>query len=188
MKRFGIILIASAFVFSSGFFKKSEDGSYSIDTTSIEKKTTDAIETKATAEAEKMAATSTSEMVAAAKKAVAQYDITDEEILADLAKTKDEIVAKVAAMDKTKLIAYLSKYKEVFAGTEGKMAEYTKQIKNLSITQKYSAKGKELKASMKKYTDQYDSLKTQAAVYVEKLESYGVNLSSYGIDLSKYGL
>ena len=86
------------------------------------------------------------------------------------------------------MVAYLSKYKEVFSGTEGKIADYKEQVKNLKWTQKYSAKGKELKASLNKYNDQFKGLTTQAAVYVEKLEGYGINLADYGVDLSKYGL
>lgn len=190
MKYLSVMMIATAFVFSSGFFKKGEDGSYSVDSAAVEKTTADA-KAMASAEADKLAEKAEAtkeEMIAKAKKAAEKYNVKEEEVLGDLGKSKEELKAKVANMDTAKLVAYLSKYKDVFSGTEGKIADYKEQVKNLKWTQKYSAKGKELKASAKKYTDQYNSLKTQASVYVDKLESYGVDLSAYGIDLSKYGL
>ena len=88
MKYSSVMIITIAVVFSSGFFKKGEDGSYSVDTASIEKQVNDA-KTKAAVEADKLAAKAEStktEMIEKAQKAAEKYNVKEEEILADLGK------------------------------------------------------------------------------------------------------
>ena len=190
MKKTSILILSVAFVCGSGFFKKDKDGNYAVDTASIEKQAGD-VKAQAAVEADKLAKkaeASAAKMQEQVKKAAEKYNVKEEEILADLGKSTAELKTKVANMDKAKVVAYLSKYKDVFAGTEGKIAEYKEQVKNLKWTQKYSAKGKELKSSLNQYNNQFKGLKTQASVYVDQLEGYGINLADYGVDLSKYGL
>ena len=190
MKKTSILILTVAFVCGSGFFKKDKDGNYAVDTAGIEKQANE-VKAQAAVEADKLAKkaeTSAAEMQENIKKATEKYLVKEKEVLADLGISTAELKTKVAHMDKAKVVAYLSKYKEVFSNTEGKIAEYKEQVKNLNFTQKYTAKGKELKASLNKYTDQFKGLKTQASVYVDQLKGHGINLSDYGIDLSKYGL
>jgi hypothetical protein len=152
MKKLSILILAGAFVFGSGFFKKGEDGSYSVDTSGIEKKASDAA-------------------AAASTKAD------------DLSKQAEEISAKAIEKIKTEAAKI-----NVLSNTKTKMADYTQQAKNLNFFQKFSTKGKELKAQAEKYTSQFDGLKNQCSVYTEKLTALGITPAALGIDLSEYGL
>ena len=190
MKKAGIILITTAFVCSSGFLKKDKDGNYGVDTSGIEKQANDAA-AAASAEVDK-AAKSAEEMQAKAvekiKAEAAKINVSKDEIMADLAKPMDDIKTKVAAMDPEKLTAYLNQYGAVFADTQTKVTEYTQQVKDLKFTEKFSAKGKELKAQLSQYTDQFNGLKEQAEVYMSSLQGLGFDPAMLGIDLSPYGL
>lgn len=190
IKKIGFSVVAAAFVFSSGFMKKGEDGSFSLDTAAVEKKATE-VSAQASAEADKLAGQAADAAASAMeqiKAAAAKYSVSEEEIMADLSKSTDAIKAKVSAMDPAKLVAYLDTYQAVFAGTQDKVAEYTAQVKDLKWSEKFSAKGKELKSQLTQYNAQFSGLKEQCGVYMEKLKSYGTALEAYGIDLSAYGL
>ncbi|MDF7807688.1 hypothetical protein P4E94_09590 [Pontiellaceae bacterium B12219] len=190
MKKFGCIIMATAFICSSGFFKKSEDGSYSVDTSAVEKKAADAA-ASASAQADKLTAAA-SDMTAGAteqiKEAAAKYKVSKEEIMADLEKPLEQIKTKIASMDAAKLTSYLGEYGSVLSETKQKVADYTQQIKDLSFTQKFGSKAKELKSQLAQYSDQYSGLKEQCSLYMDKLKSFGFDPSSLGIDLSAYGL
>lgn len=178
MKKFGLLVITTAFLFGNGFLK-NEDGSISTDISDISK-TADA----ATQQAKAM----TAKAAEKAKKAAESINVSSEEIIGDLGKSMDEIKQKVAGMDPAKLVAYLNQYNDVFANTQNQMKGITAQIKELKWTEKFGAKAKDLKNQLATYTDQAKGLKEQCAFYIEKLESYGLDLSAYGIDLSAYGL
>lgn len=190
MKKFGIVLMAAAFVCSSGFLKKSEDGSYSVDTSGIEKQAND-VAVAASAKADEMtkqAEDLSAKAIEKIKEQAAKLTVSKEEVLADLQKPLEDIKTKAAAMDPAKLTAYLGQYSAVFADAQAKVTEYTQQVKDLKWTQKFSAKGKELKSQLSKYSDQFNGLKEQAGVYLEKLKGYGLDPAALGIDLSAYGL
>jgi cell division septum initiation protein DivIVA len=190
MKKFGILLIATAFVCSSGFFKKGKDGSYSVDTAAAEKKANE-VAAQASAEADKMTqqASTMSEVAdIKIKEAAAKMNVPKEEILADLEKPLADIKTKVEAMDPVKLTAYLNQYNNVLTDSQAKVSDYTQQVKDLKFTQKFSKKGKEAKAQLEKYTGQYSGLKEQGSVYLSKLTSFGFDPAMLGIDLSAYGL
>jgi predicted nucleic acid-binding Zn-ribbon protein len=190
MKKIGFIIMATAFICGSGFFKKSEDGSYSVDTSAVEKQAADAA-ASASAQADKLTAKA-SDMATGAteqiKEAAAKYKVSKEEIMADLSKPLDQIKTKLASMDAIKLTSYLSEYSSVLSDTKQKVADYTQQVKDLKWTQKWSAKAKELKTQVSQYNNQYTGLKEQCSLYVDKLKAFGFDPSSLGIDLSAYGL
>jgi NADH dehydrogenase/NADH:ubiquinone oxidoreductase subunit G len=179
MKKIGLLIIATAFLLGSGFLKKNADGTTALDTSSL---------TKAAADATEQAETMTADAVAKAKKAAESITVKKEEILADLEKPLDEIKQKVAGMDTARLMAYASKYTEVFSDSQDKIAEYTAQLKDLKWTQKLGAKGKEIKGQLASYTDQFAGLKEHATLYLDKLKATGIDPAAYGIDLSAYGL
>lgn len=190
MKKIGMILTAAAFVCSSGFFNKSEDGSYSIDTSGIEKQANDAA-AAASAKADevsKQAGEYSAKAIETIKAQAAKLDISKDEIIADLAKPLDEIKTKAAGMDPAKLTAYLGQYSSILTDTQAKVAAYTQQVKDLKWTQKMSAKGKELKAQLETYTNKFNGLKEQAEVYLTSLKGLGLDPAALGIDLSAYGL
>ncbi|MDZ8118363.1 hypothetical protein [Pontiella agarivorans] len=190
MKTFGLALMAAAFVCSSGFLKKSEDGSYAVDTSGIEKKA-DEVAAAASAKAEEMtgqAENLSAKAIEKIKEQAAKLGVSKEEVLADLQKPLEEIKTKVAAMDPAKLTAYLGQYASVFADAQTNVTEYTQQVKDLNWIQKFTTKGKELKTQLEQYTTQFNGLKEQAGVYLEKLKGYGLDPAALGIDLSAYGL
>lgn len=190
MKKAGIVLMAAAFVCSSGFLKKGENGDYALDTSNIEMQAADAVNT-ASAKAEE-ASQKAGELSAMAiekiKAEAAKLNISAADITADLAKPLEEIKTKVAAMDPAKLTAYLGQYSSLFEDTQAKVASYTQQVKDLKWTQKFTAKGREVKAQLAQYTDQLNGLKEQAAMYLTTLKGYGLDPAALGIDLSAYGL
>ena len=190
MNKSGLILAAAAFICCSGFFKKSDDGSYSVDTSGIEKQANDAA-ASANAEidkASKQAEEYSAKAIEKIKSEAAKLDVPKEEILADLKKPLEEIQAKATAMDPAKLTAYLNQYSHVFADTQAQVADYTQQVKDLNWTEKMSSKGKELKAQLEQYTSQFSSLKEQADLYMNTLSGFGLDPAALGIDLSEYGL
>ncbi len=180
--------MAAAFVLGSGFFKKNEDGSY--DTDAMKKQASE-VTAQATAEADKISKQAdemSEKAVKKAKKTVASMDVKKEEILADLNKSLAEIKQKVSGMDTAKLVAYANKYTEVFADNKDQIADYTAKLKDLKWTEKMGSKGKELKEQLEGYQAQYEGLKGQCTVYMNKLKSYGIDPAAFGIDLSAYGL
>lgn len=190
MKKFGLLLMATAFICSSGFFKKSEDGSYAVDTSAVEKQANDAAAAAAAKadELSKQAGDMSAKALEKIKSEAAKLKVSKEEILADLAKPLDDIMTKVSTMDPVKLTAYLNQYSNVFTDTKQKVADYSRQVKDLKWTQKFSKKGKELKSQLAQYNKQFSGLKEQCSVYLDKLESFGFDPAALGIDLSAYGL
>ncbi len=190
MKNLGIILMATAFICSSGFLKKGEDGSLSVDTSSLEKKADEATAAangkieQVTQAAGELSANALDKIKAEA----AKLNVSKEEVLADLGKPLADIKAKVADMDPVKLTAYLSQYTTVVQDAQAKVTEYTQQVKDLKWTQKFTKKGKELKTQLEQYSTQFSSLKEQAGVYIATLKGYGLDPAALGIDLSAYGL
>jgi poly-D-alanine transfer protein DltD len=172
MKKMMTIAFAVAFVFASGFLGKNEDGSISVDTADL------------SAQAEAMSA----KAVEKAVKAAESINVSKDEILGDLGKSMEDIKKKVGEMDPARLIAYLNQYSSVLSDTQKQVADYAAQIKDLKWTKKFSAEARELKGQLKNYTARFDQLKTQATAYIEKLESYGIDLAACGIDLSAFGL
>ncbi|QBG49188.1 hypothetical protein EGM51_17955 [Verrucomicrobia bacterium S94] len=190
MKNLGIVLMAAAFICSSGFLKKGEDGSYSVDTSGIEKKANEAA-AAASAKADevtKQAETLSTKAVEKIKEQAAKLSVSKEEVLADLQKPLKDIQAKVATMDPAKLTAYLGQYSSVFADTQSKVTAYSQQVKDLKWYEKFSTKSKELKTQLSEYSNQFSGLKEKAGVYLEKLKGYGLDPAALGIDLSAYGL
>ncbi|MDF7800844.1 hypothetical protein P4C99_15320 [Pontiellaceae bacterium B1224] len=190
MKKIGLTIVMTAFLCSSGFFKKGEDGSYSVDTSAVEKKATDAaaVASAKADELSKQAGDLSSAAIEKIKEQAAKFTVPKDEVVTDLSKSMDDIKAKVAAMDPVKLTAYLNQYTTVFTDTKAKVADYTQQVKDLKWTQKWSKKGKELKEQLKQYNTQFSGLKEQCTLYLDKLESLGLDPASLGIDLSAYGL
>ena len=179
MKKTGFILIATAFLLGSGFLKKNEDGSYAADTASL---------TKAADEMKEEAGAASAKAIEAAKKKAASMKIPSEEIIADLSKTAEQLKEKVAGMDSATVMAYMGQYSTVLAETQAKITDLTAQVKELNFKDKFTAKGKELKNQLATVTDQFSGLKEQCNVYMEKLQSYGIDPAAFGVDLSAYGL
>ena len=190
MKKVGLILMTTAFICGSGFFKKSEDGSYSVDTSAVEKQANDAAAAASTKadELSKQAGDMSAAAIEKIKEQAAKFTVPKDEVVADLSKSMDDIKAKVAAMDPVKLTAYLNQYTTVFSETKAKVAKYAQEVKDLKWTQKWSKKGKELKSQLTQYNKQFSGLKEQCTLYLDKLESYGFDPAALGIDLSAYGL
>ena len=190
MKKTGLILMAVACICSCGFFKKGKDGSYSIDTSEIDKQ---ASNVTATANAEIDKASKKSEeykakTIAKIKAEAEKVAVSKEEVLAELEKPVEDIKTKAAALDPAKLTAYLYQYSHVIADSQAKVADYTQQVKDLKFTQKFSKEGKELKAQLDNYTTQFNDLSEQASVYLNSLKGFGLDPAALGIDLSAYGL
>ncbi len=179
MKKIGLVIITAAFVFSSGFFKKNEDGSYAADTAGL---------TKAANEMKAEAGALSEKTIEAAKKKAAAMKVPSEEIIADLSKTTEQLKQKMAGMDTATVMAYMGQYSTVFAETQKKITDLSTQVKDLGWKDKLGSKGKELKGQLATYTDQFNGLKDQCTVYVDKIKSFGIDPAAYGVDLSAYGL
>ena len=179
MKKSALILCTAAFVFSCGFLGQQEDGSVSVDTSGL---------AGHSEELAKQADVMSAKAIEKAVKAAESVKVTREEILDDLTKPIDAIKQKAAGMDPAQLIAYLNQYSTVLGDTQQQITDYTAQLKELKWTQQLGSKGKELKKQISMYTDQLKGLTEQCIFYIDKLESYGIDLQACGIDLSAFGL
>lgn len=182
--------MAAAFVCSSGFFNKDENGSYSLDTSGIEKKAGDAAASAALKadEVKNQAGEYSAQAIENIKAEAAKINVSKDEIIADLAKPLEDIKTKAAAMDPAKLTAYLGKYSTVLSDTQAKVTKFTQKVKDLKLTEQISEKGKKYKAKLEQYTTQFNGLKEQAEVYLTALKGLGLDPAALGIDLSAYGL
>jgi len=121
------------------------------------------------------------EKTAEATEAVSSLTVKAEEVMGDLNKSVEEIKQKVAAFDKTQVLAYANKYKDVLLEKKDQITELTSKIKGLSMTDALGEKGKALKGQLTQYTDQFNGLKERYSVYLDKLKEFGVDLSAYGL-------
>lgn len=179
-----------ALAFGAGC-KKREDGSSELMTADeIADKTQEvAVQTsekaaEVTQKAEEVtvqAAEKVEEVSRKASAAVSSLTVNTEEVMGDLNKSVGEIKQKVAAFDKTQLLAYVDQYKNVILEKKAELEKLTEQVKGLAVTEMISEKGKTLKAELTKYTGQLTALKDRYAVYLDKLKTMGVDLSAYGL-------
>ena len=179
MKNITALLIATAFLCGSGFFKQNEDGSVGIDTSSL---------TQKAGEAAKQTEALSQDAIEKIKAAAAKIAVPKEELVSDLALPIDAIKQKVGGMDTAHLVAYLNQYGSVFEDTQAQIANYAQQVKGLKMTEAFGAKGKELKAELAKYTNQLNGLKEQCSIYADALKAYGVDLSAVVPALSSFGM
>ena len=173
MKQVGTVLIATAFIIGSGFWGKDKEGNSSIpDISSL---------TQSAGDASEKASAMSQEAMEKTKKAAAAIQVKSEELLGDLGKTTEQIKQKISEMDQAETLAYVNQYKQVFIEKKDEIAAASMQLKELPWKEKMGAKSKELQKKISEYATQLDGLKTQSAFYLEKLESYGVDLSAYGL-------
>jgi len=183
MKKLGLLILATAFVFGTGFLKKNEDGSTSLDTASLQKQA-DKATAKAQDEMEKAATQAEAakqKAIEETKKAVEKINVKAEDIKADLAMSADQIKAKIDTFKEDQLLAYAEKYKAMFAEKKAQVADYTQKVKDLKWTEKWSKKGRELKSQLKEYKGQLGTLGEQYQVYADKLKAMDIDLSSFGL-------
>lgn len=183
MKKLGLLIVAAAFVFGSGFLKKNADGSTSLDTASLQKQADDAT-AKAQAEmdkAAKQAEAAKQKAIAETKKAAEKINVKAEDIKADLAMSVDQIKAKIDTFKEDQLLAYAEKYKAIYADKKAQVAEYTQKVKDLKWTEKWGKKGRELKSQLKGYKGQLGTLAEQYTIYADKLKAMGIDLSAFGL-------
>lgn len=113
--------------------------------------------------------------------AVNAVTVQAEDVMNDLNQSVEEIQQKVATFDKTQLLAYAEKYKDVILEKKDQITELTNKIKGLSITDALSEKGKALKDQLIQYTDQFNGLQERYSVYLDGLKALGIDLSAYGL-------
>ncbi|MEN8255000.1 MAG: hypothetical protein ABFR33_05975, partial [Verrucomicrobiota bacterium] len=101
--------------------------------------------------------------------------------MGDLNQSVEEIKQKVAGFDKTQVLAYADKYKDVLLEKKDQVAALTNKVKSLSMTDALGEKGKALKAQLTQYTDQFNGLKERYQPYLDALKGFGVDLSAYGL-------
>jgi hypothetical protein len=123
----------------------------------------------------------TAEVTQQATAAVSSFSVKAEDVMGDLNSSVEELKQKVAGFEKTQVIAYADKYKDVILEKKDQITELSEKVKGLSMTEVIGEKGKALKEELSQYTDQLDGLKDRFGVYLEKLETYGVDLSAYGL-------
>ena len=166
MKRTGTLLIAIAFIIGSGFWGKDKNDKTTLPDTASLTESADAMSQAA---------------IEKTKKAAAKINVESAELIADLGKTTEEIKQKIAGMDQAKTLAYVNQYKQVFLEKKDEIAAATTELKEIPWKEKLGEKSKALKNQITEYSTQLNGLKEQSAFYLEKLESYGVDLSAYGL-------
>ncbi len=132
-----------------------------------------ATEVKAKAEAV------TQEVAQKTEEAVAALNVKKEDVLADLDQSIEQVKKKVAAFEKTQLLAYMDQYKAVILEKKDEIAALTEQVKALPVTELMGDKAKELKSQLSQYSDQFSALKDRYSLYLDQLKEYGVDLSDY---------
>ncbi len=93
----------------------------------------------------------------------------------------EQVKQQVASFDKSQLLGYADKYKEVILEKKDQIAELGDKVKGLSMTEMLGEKGKALKDQLSQYTGQLSGLKDRYGIYLEQLKSFGVDLSAYGL-------
>ena len=151
--------------------KKGEDGTTEIMSSEEVVEKTQAAAVQATEKA--------AEITEKAGAAVSTLTVKAEDVMADLNQSVEEIKQKVAAFDKTEVLAYVDQYKSVLLEKKDQIADLTGQIKGLSMTEMMGDKAKGLKDQLAQYSDQFAGLKDRYSVYLQKLEEFGVDVSAY---------
>lgn len=183
MKQIVYYALAAGLVLAAGC-KKGEDGTTEVMSSEevVEKTKEVAVQTtekaaEVTAKAEEV----TKEVTAKTEAAVAALNVQAEDVMADLNQSVEQIKEKVAGFDKTQLLAYADQYKNVLLEKKDQIADLTEQLKGLSMSEMMGEKSKQIKDQMAKYTGEITALKERYTVYLDKLETFGVDLSAYGL-------
>lgn len=180
MKRIVFYALAGAVVLATGCTKKNEDG-----TTELMSTEEVVVKTQETAvQVTEKAADVTEkaeEVTQQATAAVNAITVKTEDVMGDLNQSVEEIKEKVAGFDKTQLLAYADKYKDVLFEKKDQLTALTEKVKDLSMTEMIGEKGKALKDQLTQYTDQFNGLKERYGIYLDKLKTFGVDLSAYGL-------
>lgn len=183
MKQIVFYAIAAGLLLGAGC-KRSEDGSTEMmSSEEIAEQSRDvAVQTtekaaEVTAKAEEV----TKEVTQKTEAAVAALNVQAEDVMADLNQSVEQVKEKVAAFDKTQLIAYVDQYKNVLLEKKDQIADLTEQLKGLSMSEMMGEKSKQIKDQMSKYTNEFTALKERYTVYLDQLETFGVDLSAYGL-------
>jgi hypothetical protein len=175
MKQMMFYALAAVLVLCEGC-KRNDDGTTELMSTQEVADKTQETAVKASEVTEKAA-----EVTKKTAAAVSAVTVQAEDVMSDLNQSVEEIQQKVAAFDKTQLLAYADKYKDVILEKKDQIAELTNNLKGLSITDTLSEKGKALKDQLAQYTDQFNGLKERYSVYLDGLKALGVDLSAYGL-------
>lgn len=179
MKQIVFYILATALVMCAGC-KRNDDGTTELMSAGeiAEKSRETAVKVaEKTVEATEKA----EEVTRQATEAVSSFTVKAEEVMGDLNESVEEIKQKVATFDKTQVLAYANKYKDVLLEKKDQITGLTSKIKGLSMTDALGEKGKALKNQLTQYTDQFNGLKERYSVYLDKLKEFGVDLSAYGL-------
>lgn len=120
------------------------------------------------------------EVTKQASAAVSSFSVKAEDVMGDLNKSVAQVKKQVANFDKTQVLAYADKYKDVILEKKDQIGALTEKIKGLSLSE-ISTKGKALKDEISQYTEQLSGLKDRYSIYLDKLKGLGVDLSAYGL-------
>lgn len=172
MKQIVFYALAAGLALSAGC-KKGEDGSTEMMSAEEVADTTQAAAVQATEKA--------AEVTEKAEAAVSAMTVKAEDVMGDLNQSVEEIKQKVAAFDKTQVLAYADQYKNVLLEKKDQIADLAEQLKGLSMTEMMGEKAQMLKDQIAQYTDQFAALKDRYSVYLQKLEEFGVDLSAYAL-------
>ena len=166
MKQIIFYALATSLAFSAGC-KKGEDG------------TTEMMSAEEVADKTQAVAVQTTEKAAEVTAAVSAITVKAADVMGDLNQSVEQIKEKVAGFDKTQVLAYAGEYKNVLLEKKDQIADLTGQLKGLSMTEMMGDKAKVLKDQIAQYSDQFNGLKDRYSIYLQKLESFGVDLSAY---------
>ena len=172
MKQIIFYALAAGLALSAGC-KKGEDGTTEMMSAEEIADTTQVAAVQATEKAAEVTETATA--------AVSAITVKAEDVMGDLNQSVEQIKEKVAAFDKTEVLAYADQYKNVLLEKKDQIADLTGQLKGLSMTEMMGDKAKLIKDQITLYSDQFAGLKDRYSIYLEKLESFGVDLSAYAL-------
>jgi hypothetical protein len=170
MKQIVFYALAAGLALSAGC-KKSEDGTTEMMSAGEVADKTQAAAVQATEKA--------AEVTEKAEAAVSAMTVKAQDVMADLNLSVEQIKQKVAGFDKTQVLAYADQYKNVLLEKKDQVADLTGQMKGLSMTEMMGDKAKAIKDQIAQYSDQFTGLKDRYSVYLEKLETFGVDPSAY---------
>lgn len=166
MKKTWIHLLIAGLVLNTGCKKNEEGQTELMSPTEIADKTSEV--------AQKVEATK--------EKAAAVIDfikVKAEDVMGDLDQPIEAIKEKAANFDQAQLLGYLGTYKDVILEKKDQIAALTAKVKNLSVTDVMGEKGKNLKAELAQYTEQFSGLKERFSVYLDKAKAMGLDLSKF---------
>jgi len=170
MKQIIFYALAAGLALSAGC-KKGEDGTTEMMSSEEVVEKTQAVAAQTTEKA--------AEVTAQAEATVSAITVKAEDVMGDLNQSVEQIKEKVAAFDKTQVLAYADQYKNVLLEKKDQIADLTGQLKGLSMTEMMGDKAQALKDQIAQYSEQFAGLKDRYSIYLEKLESFGVDLSAY---------